>query len=297
MDENVSSIASYRDRLHADFPDLAIESVTVLGTGWDHIAVEVNNSLIFRLPRDAADEEASLRVRREVSVLRLMSGALPVTVPEVQFVAPNHTYFGYTRLPGVLLADIVPRFTKEDMDNLKRDWVTIALGIHRAISVDAADAAGIPRLDTREIIENARRVYEIGNFDSSLRQFADQTLEDALSLGTREPLSFIHNDLHFFNAVADPESKRITGIIDWSDCCIASLARELSIWEWIHDDSLQQVATLYEECSGTKVNVREARTWKHVEEIADFVEQTENGDHTGAAKSLLHLQQWRRELH
>lgn len=39
-----------RDVLGEAFPDLAITSVEPLGEGWDHVAVLVNDDLVFRTP-------------------------------------------------------------------------------------------------------------------------------------------------------------------------------------------------------------------------------------------------------
>lgn len=93
-----------REVLEGDFPELRVESVDRLGEGWDRVAFLVNGALVFRLPwhllePDAQAEAAIPTARAEVSLLRALTGRLPVAAPEPIFVDAEGRYFGY-RLPA-----------------------------------------------------------------------------------------------------------------------------------------------------------------------------------------------------
>jgi len=64
------------------------------------------------------------------------------------------------------------------------------------------------------------------------------------------------------------------------------------MWKCTHDDQLQEVAARYEEKTGIRVNRQQARMWRHLEEINDFVEQSASGDDEGAEESLDHICRW-----
>src|SRR6185369_12525762 len=107
---------------------------------------------------------------------------------------------------------------------------------------------------------------------------------------SKQRLSFIHDDLHFLNLLADPNTHKIIGVLDWSGL-VGPLNREFSVWEWGHNDDLEKVAKLYEQKTGISIDVRQARLWKHLEEISDLVEQSEAGDEAGVQESLGHSKQ------
>lgn len=43
--------AAVSEVLNREIPDLAINSITIIETGWDHLVAEINGAWIFRFPR------------------------------------------------------------------------------------------------------------------------------------------------------------------------------------------------------------------------------------------------------
>lgn len=186
--------------------------------------------------------------------------------------------------------DLLPELDAEHEARLRDDWVKIASIIHDHIPVDVARELSVPVFDPTEIFERASRVEEDASLSDSVRDFAAETVESASRIDLDgEEQYFLHSDFHLKNVLADPHTRRMTGLIDWSDCRIGPLAREFSIWEWGHDDSLP---TSYEALTGTTVDVHQAKQWLHLEELADLVEQRDTGDHSGATASLSHIVRW-----
>lgn len=283
---------NYQVRLQSDFPDLDIANVKVLGEGWDHTALEVNNSLVFRIPRGVYNvEKQSKSVVYEIEVLRHLQNQLPVAIPNPIYVAPGNAYFGYPKLPGRKLVDLWPEFSERDKANLWEDWVNIAVAIHQGVPLNMARRLGVAVFSGS--VGNAPGILELEDLDDEVRNFAKRTIEAAQAVDMQsQPAIFIHNDLQFHNLLADPVTKRITGVIDWTDVCIAPVEREFSIWEWTHDSQLQEVSAHYEAKTGIKFDQKQARMWRHLEEINDYVEQLESGEAKGAQESLRHVKQW-----
>ncbi len=280
-------ISEYTSKLKNDFPELEIETVKVIGKGWHHIALEVNGTLVFRVPRGvySLDKLAS-SVSYETEILQRLQGKIPVAIPNPLYIAPQNAYFGYPKIQGVLLRDLVPRFSDEDRASLRQDWVNIAAEIHQAITVDEARALHIPDFEGAEP-SSAERIFDISGIDESVLAFAEKTLKDVQSLDmSSQHYVFIHNDLQFHNMLADPSRNRISGLIDWTDVCVGPIAREFSTGEWMHGNLLEEVAALYEAKTGVKIDVDQARMWRHLEELCDYVEQVESGELEGAAETL-----------
>lgn len=283
-----------RETLENDFSQLGIIDVTVIGKGWDHTAFEVNKSIVFRLPIEALHSvELAHTVQYETEILRLLRNKLIVDIPNPLYIAPSGAYYGYPKLPGVLISDLMPSMPENDLVWLKEDWVSVALAIHQSVPIDFAKELGILIYNPQDRIETAQRIVSLDNVNDSIKRFADKTIKTVMRIDMeQQDLVFIHNDLHFLNIIADPNTNKMTGVIDWSDCCIGPVAKEFSVWEWQHDESLSQIAAIYEAKSGTKVDVEQAKVWMHLEEIADFVEQTNDMDYSGASASLDHIKRW-----
>jgi len=289
----VEELNRYTETLKADFPNLPIEKVDFIGQGWDHVAVEVNGSIIFRLPRGVYNQEHLQKsVRYETQILKHLRGKLPVAIPDPQFIAPGEKYFGYPKLPGKLLNEILSDFTPQDIMQAQKDWVAIAVGIHQGVPLELARGLEIPEFDSQWFIDNAKKLFSLPDIKQPILDFAKRVITRAEAIDTSKHLSFIHNDLHFLNLLANPATKRITGLIDWTALTIGPLEKEFSIWEWGHDNQLADVAGLYEVRTSIKIDQRAAKTWRHLEELSDWVEQLEKNESSGAFDSLDHIQRW-----
>ncbi len=284
--------SNYEERLRADFPDLTVDKVTVLGMGWEHVALEVNDTFIFRIPRGVyRTDDLSKTVAYETEILRHLQNKLPVSIPDPQYIAPNQAYFGYPKLTGEKLIDLWPSLTEAEKTVLWDDWVAIAIATHQNVPPDMARTLGVPDFDMH--LDIAQEILDFEEVDSEVLDFAKRTIVAMESADIRhQQLMVIHNDLQFHNLLADPQTKRVTAVIDWTSVCIGTIEREFSMWEWSHDDQMMEVAQRYLEKTGIKVNLSQAKLYRHIEEVCDYVEQIKSGDTEGAEESLDHINRW-----
>lgn len=282
--------AELTDRIAADFPKLKIERAKIVGAGWHHTAIEVNDTIIFRLPRGVHEQPVG-SVIYEMAILKHLAGKLPVEIPNPLYIAPNNAYFGYPKLSGKILMDVYPSFSEKDKSQLVEDWVDTAIAIHREVSVDMARKLGIPDFDEsdedEELAKEARQILTFEGLDKAVMDFAKYTIEAASRINMKEHVSFIHNDLQFQNFLVDPKTNRITGLFDWTDICIGPLAREFSLGEWVRDETqLEKAISLYQRKTGIHVDITQAKTLKHLEEVSDLAEHIKTGDTEEAEQSL-----------
>lgn len=283
----------YAQQLQGDFPELRFEQTRIIGQGWHHTAVEVNDSVIFRIPREVHEHPAN-SVAYEVAILEHLAETLPVTIPTPVYISPDGTYYGYPKLPGEVLMDLYPTFSEEEKDQLVEDWVDTAIAIHRGVSVDMARRLGIPNFDEshdeEEPATEAGLLLTLEGLDKSVIEFARRTREAAVVINMEEHISFLHNDLQFQNFLVDPDTRRITGLFDWTDVCIGPLAREFSLGEWVRDETqLEKAIALYRRKTGIRVDMNQARLLKHLEEVSDLAEHIRTGDTVETERSLCRI--------
>jgi aminoglycoside phosphotransferase (APT) family kinase protein len=285
-----NKIQVVKETLVAEFPNLDVKTVKVLATGWHQDAVEVNGSVIFRIPHHAHGQAITPEaVQHEVKLLKFLTDKVPVKIPDPQYVAADESYFGYTKLEGAILHDILEKFTQNDWERLKADWVAISSALHQNVSLEAARSLKVP--DYKPLsLNTAKGIFDIPKVEADVLNFA-RTIIKRYEGYNSAPRSyvFIHSDLHSRNLLADPETKRITGIIDWTDACVGPLPREFSIHDWMQDNLLNEATHLYEEKTGVHIDANQARMWYSLDELTSYVEQIKAGKADEAAESLRRL--------
>jgi aminoglycoside phosphotransferase (APT) family kinase protein len=233
-------------------------SLAVLGKGTDHLAVEVDGSLVARLPLAGV---ASGAVAYEVRVLDLVARLSPVPVPEVVAADPERGVLVTRKLPGLSLLGRRPadpaRIAEQlagllaglrGPDRAALGWV--AIDDHPLAGFRAEAAASRPGVAARLTADQRRRVERF--LASPLPPAPDR-----LVLG--------HNDLGAEHLLTDPGGTHVTGVIDWSDTALADPARDLgrilrdlgpavatSIRQALgvaHDDALARRAAFHARCA------------------------------------------------
>jgi len=285
MSQNKAPV--FKQMLKAEFPNLSVETVKVLGTGWHHDAVEVNGSIIFRIPHHTYGQDITPEtVRREVGLLKFLQDQVPVKIPDPQYVAADKSYFGYPKLDGVILHDIVGTFNHDDWERLKRDWVAIASALHKNVTIEIARSLKVPDFIPPSS-NTVQGIFGMPGVNEDIMDFARGVIKQ---LGSYDPAPgsyvFIHSDLQSRNILTDPETKRITGLIDWTDARWGPLSREFSIYEWMRGNLLSEATLLYEEKTGVPVDVGQARLWYSLDELSSYVDQIKAGKSDEAAESL-----------
>lgn len=79
------------------FPELRHARFTLLSAGWDSVAVDVDDRLIFKFLRDKEDEAG---LRREASILRLVRAHVSLKVPVVELVEGSRLFSRHEKIPG-----------------------------------------------------------------------------------------------------------------------------------------------------------------------------------------------------
>jgi len=212
--------------LAAALPQLRVETLQVLGRGWDSTAYLVNGELVFRLPDEPRD------FTPEVRLLRELHGRLPVDVPDPVVVAPDGSFFGYRYLHGEPL-----RVAPAGFPEL---WARAVVAVDRALPPARATEIGV-----RPFAHLAQRLERVERARSTVPALADRVLaeyESRFENAARARPTTMHADLGVDHWLTD-EAGGLTAIIDWSDACVAPIEHELANLWWLRDAQLVANAT------------------------------------------------------
>jgi aminoglycoside 2''-phosphotransferase len=217
--------------LNACFPALGVETVSFLNEGWASWVFEAGDILV-RVPKREYVVRSHQKERR---LLPALSRQLPWPVPVHEYCCddgPNGRPFtGYKRIPGVPLSDLDPC----SAPGLGGELGAFLRALHDFPGGEAA-ALGVPYHDPARWREGYRGFFEdivrtifplLGCESRSLtEELFDTYLGDDANF--RFTPSLIHYDLGPEHLLVDPETRRLTGVIDFEDCVVGDTAGDLS---------------------------------------------------------------------
>ncbi|OPG15405.1 phosphotransferase family protein [Ferroacidibacillus organovorans] len=110
MNRNPTDIGQYEALLGAYFPELPLDGISLLGEGWDSIAIEVNHAFVFRIPKRPA---VGRQMCKEIRVLETIRPYVKARIPLPELIGAAHgdspvTAVGYRKLLGTPLSEIPP---------------------------------------------------------------------------------------------------------------------------------------------------------------------------------------------
>jgi aminoglycoside phosphotransferase (APT) family kinase protein len=221
--------------LVGQFPDLPLESVRLLGEGWDNAVWVVDDEWAFRFPRRAV---ALAGVQREIAVLPALAPLLPLRVPEPELIGrPADGYpwafFGARLLRGREAADA-------GLDDAGRAAVAGELARFLRMLHDLELGADLPE-DPNRRADMPLRVAKVREQLDAIERLGvwrrpgdvEGLLAEAERLPAPRRSTVTHGDLHFRHVLVDEDS-RVAGVIDWGDVCRADPAIDLQLhWSFL----------------------------------------------------------------
>lgn len=220
---HAADVEDLRRAIRAQFPDVPVEGLEHLGSGWEFDAYVTGDGWVFRFPRR---QEAPAQLTREVRVLELVRSAMSprVAAPEPVLWGEPGPHFpwpfaGHRMVEGVR-ADH-PRVPARPALAREIAW---ALGRIHAIPPAEARAVGV-ELDR----EGCRAWREEARPAAAALRGLDATVDAAVEwLDGDPPLPdpyegpdrFIHNDLCPDHVLVGRDTGALTGIIDWTDAAL-----------------------------------------------------------------------------
>lgn len=229
--------------LRRDHPGFEVRSVRVLGEGLDHVAFEVNGSLVVRVAKGRTTE-----IPKEARLLGTLGTALADCIPAVDPEIAGTGYFSYGKLPGVPLQQVIDDLDEAGLPRVE-DFLARFLSILHSWNLDEVrdlvpdDAEPLDR-----VLEEAAKLFHRGKhlipepFPGRIRSFLlGPAPED------RGFPCLVHNDLGIEHLLFDMETRSVSGVIDWSDAAAGDPAADFGkICRDLGPNSLRKVLTRYQ---------------------------------------------------
>ena len=257
------SLETLRAIITERFPELADARFTLLSEGWDSVAVDIDDRLIFKFPRHERGEAA---LRREAAILGIVGATVTLPVPKLTVFDTPRIFSRHEKLPG----DHLLPAQYDALDEAARQALGQALGqfyaeLH-AIEPAQAIAAGLQPaeawLDADEILRRAMPVLP-----DALKSFAEQAMIDWRDLEP-DPYGDVYGyfDGHGWNMAFDHATNRLNGIYDFADSGIGPLHREFVYSSLVSPDLTPRIIASYERHSGRlldrkRIDVLTATHW------------------------------------
>jgi aminoglycoside phosphotransferase (APT) family kinase protein len=231
------------------FPDLAAAEVHHFGTGWDHELFSAGPDWVFRFPKRA---ERVPWLLREIEIMKAAGPSCGDLVPRFERLGTPSAGFpgpfvGYRRLPGVGADE--SRVT--DLTGLASDLGPLFGRVHR---IDAGQIPPAPAAWEHESWAHLRD--ELAGLAGQVRPLLPPSLRAAAEpyLAGRvteppdlDPPRFIHNDISAEHVLVDPDTGRLTGIIDFTDAMLGPVVHDFAGLICIGGyDFIGQVAASYD---------------------------------------------------
>jgi aminoglycoside phosphotransferase (APT) family kinase protein len=216
-------------QLLAQFPELVVGRLRLLGFGWDYTIWVVDERYAFRFPRREVGVEGT---ERELAVLPKLAPLLSVPVPAPLYVGRATgeypwPFFGSLLLPG-------QEISEAGLDDDGRLTVALQLAefLRTLHAVELEEPLPLDvnrRADMTHRVPLAREV--IGEVERLGIWQAPADVEAILAAAERLPpsalTSIVHGDLHVRQVLV--EDTRVTGVVDWVDVCRSDPGIDLSL--------------------------------------------------------------------
>jgi aminoglycoside phosphotransferase len=232
------------------FPDLRAARFRLLAPGWHSIAVDAEDRLVFKFPRNA---EAQAALVREAGLLRVVSGAVTMRVPSLTLHGPP-CFSCHEKIPGEpLLATAYEGLDDSARQHLAEAMARLHAELHaldRGRMTEAGATAIAPWSAPEDIL---RRAWPI--LPERERRYAETTLADWADLNP-DPCGcvFGYFDGHGWNMAFDHRRGRLNGVFDFADAGFGDLHQEFVYASFVSRDLARRIVDAYEHLTGRRLD-------------------------------------------
>ena len=214
-------------RIREEFPDVTWTSHRYLTHGWDHVALILDDALVFRAPKAPAYRGA---LAQEASLLRHLRPRVKVGIPDYTHKSADGSFAGYPLLAGRELD--VGAF--HQLSGTERSYVGDQLAafltaLHETPK-SVARACGVseqePEKDSADLVRDIEGLV-LPRLSPPEVHVVRAFLTERAELASAHPTALVHGDLAGEHILWDAEHSQVN-IIDFSDRFIGDPALDFA---------------------------------------------------------------------
>ncbi|WEK03048.1 MAG: aminoglycoside phosphotransferase family protein [Candidatus Devosia phytovorans] len=271
----------------ARFPELAGSTFTLLSEGWDSVAVDVDDRLIFKFPRDPLAAEA---LRRESSILGVVGPAVAMRVTALELFEAPQLFSRHVKISGEhLLAAQYEQLGEAERQRMGEELGLFYARLH-AIPPEAAAAAGALPVDAFLPADAIRsRIAPV--LPSALKPWAEGVLDQWAAL-TPDPYGTTYGffDGHGWNMAFDHGLGQLNGVYDFADSGIGPLHQDFLYSSMISPDLTERIISAYEAITGRQIDRARVDLLTAVHRLWELAEEAHLPEHVPAL--LASIEAW-----
>lgn len=236
-----------------DFPNLTWKSAKHITTGYDNDIIALDNTTIFRFPKNAYSKKL---LKNEIALLKILADYISTSVPAYTFFAKNYSYAAYPMIKGEELTVKKYNSLSAKQKNELTKQIALFLTELHAIPFSQIKKCRVreratPEQELRKLHKEAKK-YLYSNFSSKERNAVEiffSKLTDAFQQSYKKTL--LHGDFSGDNMVID-QNRQLAGVIDFTDRAIHDPAFDF-VYMWAFGEPFVQ--SVYTNYNGNKIGV------------------------------------------
>jgi aminoglycoside phosphotransferase len=210
-------INGFISRIIAERADLADKTFYAAAHGNADV-VMVDDEVFKTAPLN--DPSSQQEFMRELDVLTAFTDKNVPFVPHLKFVSADKSFFSMTKLDGVTLGSLRHKMSDADILAFAADFGRARALIDQALDGDSLPLKGAFNLESRaKMTHAALDIWDKPYVQETINQLDHITRYLLIDYQERQQqgrASFCHADLHHWNILVDPDTKKLTGFIDMS---------------------------------------------------------------------------------
>ncbi|SCB60693.1 Predicted kinase, aminoglycoside phosphotransferase (APT) family [Rhizobium aethiopicum] len=243
--------SEFRSLITSVFPELTGSVFKLAAKGWDSMAVDVDDTLIFKFPRDLGAERALVK---EAALLEIVRPSLSMAVPDMRIHDGPPIFSSHAKLEGEhLITEDYEALGEGDRQRLADDLARFYAELH-ALDADRMRAAGASAIQPWQSPE-AVRTKALPQLPADIKGFAEAVVSDFEALPP-DPYGNVYGffDGHGWNMAFDYRQGRLNGIYDFADSGFGPLHQEFIYSNFISPDLTARIISAYETLTGRRLD-------------------------------------------
>lgn len=283
----------YRPFILKLFPKLNYAEIK-MHQGWHSIAIEVDDRLIFKFPKNEAAKQALMK---EAALLVIIQPRIKMHVPEMELHQEGKDtplFSIHKKIPGEALETKHYEVLPENARNkLAKKIAQFYVQLHSLNPEElmAASAGKIENWHTsNEIIEHV-----IPLLNKELKLISKDIVDKYIALPP-DPYGTTYGffDGHGWNMAFDHKRKVLNGIYDFADSGFGSLHQEFIYTNFIHPDLTERVITAYETLSKRSIDRNRVNILTGYHRLSEIKETITMPEHL--PEMILHFEKWTQHM-